>query len=107
MPFRVAAELQSTNRKTAKFSRNNLTCRFVCRAFFSRQIPVEHAHLMDVLYACTDQSSIALKVIRLSEELDLNTVAKMYTMALEVRARSPSSLQDFSNRCTFILFPSV
>lgn len=39
---------------------------------------------MDVLYACTDESRIALKVLRLNEELDLNTVAKMYTMALEV-----------------------
>lgn len=40
---------------------------------------------MDVLYACTDQSQIALEVIRVNEALDLNTEAKMYTMALEVR----------------------
>lgn len=39
---------------------------------------------MDVLYACTDESHIALQVLRLNEDLDLNTVAKMYAMALEV-----------------------
>lgn len=50
-----------------------------------RQTPIEHGHLMDVLYACTDESHIALRVLHLNEELDLNTVAKMYAMALEVR----------------------
>lgn len=39
---------------------------------------------MDVLYACTDESHVALQVLRLNEELDLNTAAKMYSMALEV-----------------------
>lgn len=54
--------------------------------FFMRhhQTPIEHGHLMDVLYACTDESHIALQVLRLNEELDLNTVVKMYAMALEV-----------------------
>lgn len=40
---------------------------------------------MDVLYACTDESQIALEVLRVNEELDLKTAAKMYAMALEVR----------------------
>lgn len=53
--------------------------------FVPHQVPIEHWHLMDVLYACTDQSQIALEVIRVNEELDLKTAAKMYAVALEVR----------------------
>ncbi|CAN0230848.1 unnamed protein product, partial [Ectocarpus sp. 8 AP-2014] len=47
-------------------------------------VPIEHVHLMDVLYACTDQCDIALQVLRLNEELGLDAVPKMYAMALEV-----------------------
>ncbi|CBJ27793.1 pentatricopeptide repeat-containing protein, putative [Ectocarpus siliculosus] len=47
-------------------------------------VPIEHVHLMDVLYACTDQCDIALEVLRLNEELGLDAVPKMYAMALEV-----------------------
>ncbi|CAM9671460.1 unnamed protein product [Pylaiella littoralis] len=48
------------------------------------QVPIEHWHLMDVMYACTDESHIALEVLRVNEELDLKTAAKMYATALEV-----------------------
>lgn len=54
--------------------------------FCAHQVPIEHWHLMDVMYACTDESHIALEVLRVNEELDLKTAAKMYAMALEVRA---------------------
>ncbi|CAM9180861.1 unnamed protein product [Ectocarpus sp. 4 AP-2014] len=47
-------------------------------------VPIEHVHLMDVLYACTDQCDIALEVLRLNEELGLDADPKMYAMALEV-----------------------
>lgn len=41
---------------------------------------MEDGHLEDVLNACTDESHIALQVLRLNEELD----PKIYVMALEV-----------------------
>eukprot|EP00903_Cladosiphon_okamuranus_P009597 g9136.t1 len=44
------------------------------------QTPIEHGHLMDVLYACTNESHIALQVLRLNDDPD----HKMYARALEV-----------------------
>eukprot|EP00752_Nemacystus_decipiens_P010169 g9062.t1 len=48
------------------------------------QTPVEAGHLFEVLHACTDETHIALQVLRLNEALDMRTMAKMYAMALEV-----------------------
>lgn len=69
----------------------------ICFCFCIGQVPIEFWHLLDVLHACTDQSHIALEVLRLNEELDstglmttdlkstdkMYLMAKMYTMALE------------------------
>lgn len=82
------------------FGSQQLIRRVACAVcFFIGQVPIEFWHLLDVLHACTDQSHIALEILRLNEELDSTTtglmttdlkstdkmylMAKMYTMALE------------------------
>ena len=45
---------------------------------------IEHEHLMEVLAACTTQTDIALRVLRLNTELDLHVALQMYTKGLEV-----------------------
>lgn len=69
------------------------------------QVTIEQGHLMDALAACTDQAHIALKVLRLNEELDLKIASKMYAKALEVRGASihssPSSFVAYSRYSPF------
>ena len=56
--------------------------------YHDAQVKIEQGHLQDALRACTDQSHIALEVLRLNEELDLKVASKMYARALEVGCAS-------------------
>lgn len=47
---------------------------------------MEQGHLYLVLGACADEADIALKVLRLNEELELRSRPKMYAKALDVSA---------------------
>lgn len=48
---------------------------------------IEHQHLRDVLAACTTQTDIALRVLRLNTDLNLHVASQMYAKGLEVRGK--------------------
>lgn len=55
---------------------------------------------MEALKACTNQTDIAVEIIRLNNELDLYVSWKMYAMALEVSFEvAVRSMRD----CVFFL----
>lgn len=51
---------------------------------FHLQVEIEHQHLRDVLAACTTQTDIALRVLRLNTDLNLHVASQMYGKGLEV-----------------------
>ena len=105
---KVSGNMQSSNVcRVPDFPHTNPSTLAVFSGSPTSQTPIDHEHLMEVLQACTDESHIALQVLRLDEDLNLSKLAKMYAMALEVSQGRYTLCGAPSLSCVFLRLAQV